>query len=172
MEDCFLNREVCAQNTLLDASCSISILCVSLCVWAQMPCIPGKRRSAAQNAACRAPMAAINSQKKDKENLNPSNSDDLDTVSHSLYSTTVNKLIAMKKKLHNVFAIKPLQTASSNNWVFLMYKVCRVAFTFDSITWCHSHCDTYSATISCATGFLLVCLDYELSILCKYVNRF
>ena len=37
-------------------------------------------------------MAAINSQKKDKENLNPSNSDDLDTVSHSLYSTTVNKI--------------------------------------------------------------------------------
>ena len=47
-------------------------------------------------------MAAINSWKMDKENLNPSNLDDLDTVSCSLYSTTVNKLIAMKKKLHNV----------------------------------------------------------------------
>ena len=67
-----------------------------------MPHVPGKRRSSAQNVACRASMAAINSQKKDKENLNPSNSDDLDTVSRSLYSTTVNKLIAVKKKLHNV----------------------------------------------------------------------
>ena len=71
-------------------------------VWAQMPHVPGKRRSSAQNVACRTSMAAINSRKKDKENLNPSNSDDLDTVSRSLYSTTVNKLIAVKKKLHNV----------------------------------------------------------------------
>ena len=47
-------------------------------------------------------MAAINSWIKDKGNLNPSNSDDLDTVSHSLYSTTVNKLISVKKKLCNV----------------------------------------------------------------------
>lgn len=54
-------------------------------------------------------MAAINSRKQDKENLNPSNSDDLGTVSRYLYSTTVNKLEtetnragAFQRKLHNV----------------------------------------------------------------------
>ena len=54
-------------------------------------------------------MAAINSCKQDKENLNPSNSDDLGTVSRYLYSTTVDKLEtkinragAFQRKLHNV----------------------------------------------------------------------
>ena len=85
--NCFLNREVRAQNALLDvyAYRSISILRVSLRVWAQMPHVPGKRRSSAQNVACRASMAAINSRKKDKENLNPSNSDDLDSLSFPLF---------------------------------------------------------------------------------------
>ena len=81
----------------------------SLHVWARMPCIAGSCRSAAQKAACRATLAAINSCKQDKENLNPSNLDDLGTVCHYLYSTTVKKLEtktnragAFQRKLHNV----------------------------------------------------------------------
>ena len=91
-----------------------SVVCLqfkvdSLHVWAQMPCIAGSRRSAAQKAACRATLAAINSCKQDKENLNPSNLNDLGTVCHYLYSTTVKKLEtktnragAFQRKLHNV----------------------------------------------------------------------
>ena len=74
-----------------------------------MPRIAGSHRSAAQKAACRATLAAINSRKQDKKNLSPSNLDDLGTVCHYLYSTIVKKLEtktnragAFQRKLHNV----------------------------------------------------------------------
>ena len=74
-----------------------------------MPRVAGSHRSAAQRVACRATLAAINLHKQDKENLNPSNLDDLGTVCCYLYSTTVKKLEtktnragAFQRKLHTV----------------------------------------------------------------------